>query len=117
MTTSTHAALDKRLRQLAFRVAKRRSDFAQRHRAAGVWFEIRRLLALSAVVAVIDEGEANELEHDGFAPDPHGLRLSPPKRIFSLPVERMRSLHTARPCPVRLDATLLGASSWVLQPF
>lgn len=112
-----HAALERRLRQLAFRVAKRNSDFAQRNHAAGVWFDVRRLLALSALAFVIDDDEADELEREGFAPAPDGRRLVPPKRIFTLPPDRVRKLRTALPCSVRLEAQLLNASAWVLEPF
>ncbi len=113
----SRAALDKRLRQMRFRLAQRRSAYRQREHASGVWFRLRRLLSDAAEVYVISEAAADALVAEGFAPHEVGDALEPPKRIFVLPGARIAAIADKTSAAPRLDATLLGARCWALRPF
>jgi hypothetical protein len=111
------AAQARRLREHRSRVLVRAFDHRQRHHARGVWFRLRRLLALAREAYAVSREDADRLLGEGFQPDPVGHELLPPRVILSVPAPRVAELPSAQPLPVRLSAELLAAEHLVLVPF
>ena len=111
------ALLEARLRAMRARLAVRAWEYRQRDHAYGVWFRLRRLLAYSASAWSLPEAEARRLLAEGYAADPVGALLEPPKILLILPEERLRDIPGRSPIPLRLGPELL-ATRWVaLVPF
>ena len=111
------AAQERRLRDQRSRLLVRAFDHRQRRHARGVWYRLRRVLALAQEVYAIPRDEAERLVAEGRAPDPVGGEIEPPKIIVLVPAERVARIASARPLAVRLSAELLSAESLALVPF
>lgn len=111
------AAQERRLREQRSRLLVRAFDHRQRRHARGVWFRLRRALALAQQAYAISRDEAERLVAEGRALDPVGGELEPPKIIVLVPEERVARIASARPLAVRLSAELLSAESLALVPF
>ncbi|MGH9362625.1 MAG: hypothetical protein ACRD2T_11985, partial [Thermoanaerobaculia bacterium] len=92
-------------------------EYRQRDHAKGVWFRLRRLLALSASAWSVPEAEARRLLDEGYAADPVGAQLEPPKVLVVVPEERLREIPERTPLPMRLGPELLAARWVALVPF
>jgi hypothetical protein len=92
-------------------------EYRQRRHARGVWFRLRRLLALAREAYAVPRDEAERLIAEGLQPDPVGRELGPPKTILVVPPDRATRIASARPLAVRLSAELLAAECLVLVPF
>ena len=111
------AVQERRLRELRSRLLVRAFDQRQHRHARGVWFRLRRLLALAQEVYAIPREEAERLVAEGHSPDPVGGELEPPKIIVLAPKERVARIASARPLAVHLSAELLSAESLAVVPF
>ena len=111
------AVLEQRARQYRSRMLIRAWDYRQRHHARGVWYRLRRLLAGTSRAYVVSVRDAAQLGAEGFADEPVGRAIAPPKVIVCVPQERVAALASAREVPVRLGGDLLGAECLVLVPF
>ena len=109
--------LGRRARQARARAVVRGWEYRQRRHAKGVWFRLRRLLAGARLVYAIGADEARTLIAEGFAPEPAGLELAPPRTILVVPEARARAIAGALPVRPRLIAELLGYENLVLVPF
>jgi hypothetical protein len=110
-------ALEERVRQVRTRATIRAWEYRQRHHAKGVWFRLRRLLALSASAWNIPEAETARLLAEGYVPDPVGGLLEPPKVLLIVPEERLSRVAERIAVPVRLGPELLAARFLALVPF
>ncbi len=110
------AAQERRLNEFRSRVTMRRFEYRQRHHARGVWFRLRRLLALSSEAYAVPREEGERLNAEGCRPNPVGWELAP-SRLILVPASRAAQIPSARPLPVRLSAELLAAECLVLVPF
>jgi hypothetical protein len=110
------STLHDRAEQFAVRVKVRAWEHRQRRHAKGTWFRLRLALAHAREVYSVDEGAFAELVAEGFAIEPVGGELEPPKQIAIVPPERAARLG-GRPLEVRLSAELLAAPRLVLVPF
>lgn len=108
--------LHERVRALRARIAVRRWEIRQRGHAAGSWFALERLFALSRRAWILSEQGAEALVAAGYEPDPAGLTLEPPRRIFIVSGETP-SLAGAREIALRSSAELLLAPAIALLPF
>lgn len=97
--------LEARLKELKARVAIRDFNYRQRNHAAGVWFRVGRVLTSTERAYAIDEADAARLGD----PEPAGLELQPPKRLFFVGGEQLASLPSRREIPVRLGPEMLAA--------
>ncbi len=111
------AAQERRLNEFRSRVTIRRFEYRQRHHARGVWFRLRRLLALAAEAYAVPREEGDRLIAEGCRPDPVGWELAPPRLILVVPPGRAEQIPSARRLAVRLTAELLAAECLVLVPF
>jgi hypothetical protein len=111
------ALLEARLRAMRARLAVRAWEYRQRDHAKGVWFRLRRLLAHSASALSLPEAEARRLLAEGYAADPVGALLEPPKVLLVVPEERLRDVPGRSPIPLRLGPDLLAARWVALVPF
>jgi hypothetical protein len=109
MNPEAMARLRKRVRAVRAADAVRRFEYRQRNLAHGVWFRLRRLLSEAATAWRLSEEDARLLMAEGFAPEAAGLEIEPPITILALPEERLRSLASRVPLPIRLSAELLTA--------
>ncbi len=112
-----HEVLVRALREHKKRVLIRSWEVRQVRHAKGVWFRLRRALALSEAVYAIHDRLADALEHSGHVPLAVGYELSPPKRLFVLEPAALTSELTSHPLRVRLDAALLSEPNLVLVPW
>jgi len=110
-------ALEVRARKVRTRAAIRAWEYRQRHHAKGVWFRLRRLLALSASAWSIPEAEADRLLAEGYEPDPVGALLEPPKVLLVVPEDRLSKVADHTAVPLRLGSELLAARFLALVPF
>src|SRR5262249_142808 len=90
------------------RVAVRAWEYRQRKHSKGVWFRLRRILADAATAYAIPDAEVARLLSAGFAPEPVGAELEPPRRIFFVAAERVTAIHGRRELPLRLGPELLA---------
>jgi len=111
------AAHERRLRELRSRALVRAFDHRQCRHARGVWFRLRRLLALAKEAYALPRDEAERLIGEGHRPDPVGSEIEPPRVILVVPAERLTQIASARPLAVRLSAELLSTECLALVPF
>ena len=107
MSAAAIAKLRKRARAVRAADAVRRYAYRQRNHARGVWFRLRRLLSQAATAWQLSEEDSRHLMAEGIAPEPVGFELDPPTTILVLPEERLRSVVSRAPLPLRLSAELL----------
>jgi hypothetical protein len=112
-----HESMARALKEHKKRVLIRAWELRQLEHAKGVWFRLRRVLALSEAVYAIDDDATRELEERGHLPLPLGAELAPPKRLFVVDRSQLQPELTRRPLRIRLDAALLGAVNLVLVPW
>jgi hypothetical protein len=110
-------SLERRLRQYRSRVAVRSWDYRQRDHARGVWYRLRRVLAAAQAAHSIPRAEALKLIAEGYAAEPVGQEIDPPKLILFVPADRVAQIESARRLPVRLVAELLATECLALTPF
>jgi hypothetical protein len=108
---------ERRLREMRSRVLVRSFDYRQRRHASGVWFRLRRTLALAKEAYLVPRAEAERLVAEGHPPEPVGGELVPPRLLVCVSAERAARIEGARPTAVRLSADVLGAEALVLVPF
>ncbi len=106
--------LERRARRLRSRAAIRRWEHRQRHLAKGVWYRLRRVLVDARACWAISEDEAARLCAEGWEPEPAGLELAPPRRLFVLPEDRIEAITEREPLRVGLTAELLTAPAVVM---
>jgi hypothetical protein len=111
------ATLERRLREMRSRVLVRSWDYRQRNLARGVWFRLRRVLADAREAFIVPLEEARGLVGEGARVASVGSELEPPKLIVFATAERVASIRSARPVPVRLSPDVLAAEALVLVPF
>ena len=111
------AVQERRVRELRSRALVRAFDHRQRRHARGVWFRLRRLLALAKEAYALPREEAERLIDEGHRPDPVGSEIEPPRVILVVPAERLTRIASARPLAVRLSAELLSTECLALVPF
>jgi hypothetical protein len=111
------AAQGRRLRELRSRMVIRAFDYRQRRHARGVWFRLRRVLALSKDAYALSRDETERLIAEGYRPEPVGRELEPSRVILFVPAARVAVIATARPLAVRLSAQVLSAECLALVPF
>jgi hypothetical protein len=111
------AKLHERVRQIRQRVMIRSWEYRQRNHSHGVWYRLRRVLAGSRSVLVIDEQDAQRLLGSGHEPLPVGHQLHPARQLFIISEHEASGLSSAREIPVRLSAELLAAPYLALIPF
>ncbi len=99
------------------RALVRRWEMRQLGRAAGVWFRLGRLLALSRSAWALSDSDAERLVAAGCSPHPVGLELEPPRKLFVIAEEQLASLASAREVPLRASAEILGCRALALVPF
>jgi hypothetical protein len=111
------ATQERRLRELRSRLLVRAWDHRQRRHARGVWFRLRRVLAAAEEAYALPLEEAERLVAEGYAPEPVGRELEPPRLVLFVPAARMAQIASAHPVAVRLGADLLSAECLALVPF
>jgi len=111
------AVQERRLRELRSRLVARAFEYRQRRHARGVWFRLRRLLALTSEAYAVSRAEGERLIAEGCPPDPVGWELAPSRLVPVVPPDRAARIPSARPLAVRLSAELLAAECLVLVPF
>ena len=116
MSPST-ARLHERARALRARAAIQRWEIRQRGHAAGSWFALERLFALSRRAWILSAQDAEVLVAAGYVPDPAGLALQEPRRIFIVRFDEIASLAGAREISLRSSVELLLAPAIALVPF
>lgn len=109
--------LERRVREQRARILVRSFDYRQRHHARGVWFRLRRVLAVAGAAYVIAEDDAKTLVSEGCRAEPVGQELQPPKLIVVASSARIARIVSARPVPIRLTRELLAADCLALTPF
>ena len=90
-------------------------EYRQRRHAKGVWFRLRRLLALAESAWAISGEEADRLEAEGFAAEPLGAEIVPQKRIFVVDESQLVRLESRRPLDIGLSQDFLAARCVVLE--
>lgn len=110
-------AMQRRARRVRERAAVRSWEYRQRHRAKGVWFRLRRVLADAAAVYVIPEREARRLLDEGVRSEPVGAELVPPKTLLFVSEAQLESIQEKRSIPVSLGQELLEATALALVRF
>jgi hypothetical protein len=106
-----------RLREMRARVLVRSFEYRQRRHARGVWYRLRRALALAKEAYAVSREEAEELVGEGYGPEPVGREIEPARTIVFVPAERAARIGSARPVPVRLGTDVLSAPALVLVRF
>jgi hypothetical protein len=106
--------LQERLQRIREAGVIRAWEYRQRNSAKGVWYRLRRALVDAAEAYAIDDVDADRFQREGETPLAVGRELAPPKRIFFLPAERLRTAASRRRIPVRLGGELLQARNLVL---
>ena len=94
----------------------RRWEYRQRNLAHGAWAKYREALALAAEAYAIDGATFSLLVAEGFARDPRGSGLEPPRQIIWITSSRAATLDFPR-LQLRLDAAMLAAEHLALVPF
>ena len=116
MSGST-ASLHERVREIRARAAIQRWEIRQRGHAAGSWFALERLFALSRRAWILSAEDAEALVAAGYEPHPAGLALEQPRRIFIVRPSDIPSLAGAREIALRSSVELLLAPAIALVPF
>jgi len=109
--------LHERVRALRARVAIQRWEIRQRGHAAGSWFALERLFALSRRAWILSAQDAETLAAAGYEPDPAGLAFEQPRKIFIVRPDEIPSLAGAREISLCSSAELLLAPAIALVPF
>lgn len=108
---------ERRLRELRSRVLVRAFDHRQRRHARGVWFRLRRVLALAKEAYAIAPDDGHRLMAEGHSAEPVGRELEPSRVILFVSAERVAKIPSARTLAVRLSAEMLSAECLALVPF
>lgn len=116
MSAST-ASLHQRVREIRARAAIQRWEIRQRGHAAGSWFALERLFALSQRAWILSAEDAEALAAAGYEPHPAGLALKRQKKIFIVRPSEISSLAGAREIALRSSVELLLAPALALVPF
>ncbi len=116
MSRST-ASLHERVREIRARAAIQRWEIRQRGHAAGSWFALERLFALSRRAWILSAQDAEELMAAGYEPHPAGLALDQQRKIFIVRPSEIPSLAGAREIALRSSVELLLAPAIALVPF
>jgi len=111
------ARLHERVRALRARAAIQRWEIRQRGHAAGSWFALERLFALSRRAWILSAQDAEALVTAGYEPYPAGLALEKPRRIFIIRSDEIASLAGAREISLCSSVELLLAPAIALVPF
>jgi len=106
-----------RARQVRARAEVRAWEYRQRHRAKGMWFRLRRLLAGTRECWQVSEAEAKLLIAEGFEPCAVGLEMAPPKTLLIVPKTRAEQIRDKTQVRIGLGSDLLEAPHLVLIPF
>jgi len=109
--------MEQRVQDVRARTAVRAWEFRQRRSASGVWFRLRRVLADAAQAYSVGEADAEQLIREGYAPEPVGAELEPPKKLLFVKPERVGALHDRAALRVALDPPMLAARWIVLVRF
>ncbi len=107
-------ALHQRARGIREQALIRSWEYRQRNHTKGVWYRFRRVLVDAAQAWIIEDRDADRLEREGRIPLPVGRELAPPKRLFLLTMEDLKSMSAPRQVPVRLCSELLLARNLAL---
>jgi hypothetical protein len=105
-----------RIKAIRARRRIRRWEYRQRNLAHGAWGRFRTALVLVREAYAIDDATADVLVAEGFATDPRGAGLEPPRRILWISAERAGRLGAPR-LAMRLDAQMLAARVLALVAF
>jgi hypothetical protein len=115
--SASTAILHERVREIRARAAIQRWEIRQRGHAAGSWFALQRLFALSRRAWVLSAQDAEALVAAGYEPHPAGLALEPQRKIFIVRPSEIPSLAGAREIALRSSVELLLAPVIALVPF
>lgn len=108
----------KRVQDTRARAAVRAWEYRQRDHAKGMWFRLRRELALSRTAYVLSGDVADALERGGAEMAAVGREMEPVRRIFRVCEGDLAEHRDAiAQVPVRLGGALLEATAWGLVPF
>jgi hypothetical protein len=108
--------LARTIKGIRTRASIRRWRFRQRNLAAGAWDRFREALAFAKEAYAIDAATADALVAEGFATDPRGSLLEPPRRIVWITEARAATLGAPR-LALRLDEAMLSSPILALVPF
>ena len=106
-----------RARAVRSRAAIRSWNYRQRNLSAGVWFQIRRVLADARDAYAISDTDARQLLAEGCTPEACGARLEPEKTILFVDPVRLSKIESRRQIPVRLGPDFLLTSAVALIAF
>lgn len=98
-------------------MAVRRWELRQIDYAAGSWYRLTRVLALSRRAWVLSERDAERLIRAGHHPHPAGLDFEPPRRLFIISLEEVDLLDNPHEIPLRASPEILLAKTLALVPF
>lgn len=113
----THEVLHARARAVRSRALVRSFAYRQRNLAAGVWVELRMVLAMTRSAYVLSDEAAARLESEGVAPLAVGLRVQPNVRLYLVGSARLAMLEHGPEIPVRLDDRLIRSGAVALVSF
>jgi hypothetical protein len=111
------ARMRQRAKATRARALVRAWRYRQRDHASGVWFRVRRVLAEAEQAFEISHRDAQQLLDDGMRAEPCGHELAPEKLLIFVPRERVGSLASRQPIPVRLGIAFLSARAVALLRF
>jgi len=111
------ALLDRRVKAIRARALQRQWAYRQRHTSQGVWTRVGRVLAMAEELWEIPPTEVPRLIEQGFAPEPVGEALEPPKTIFGLPRARLEQIAGRRRLPLALGPAFRAARALVTIAF
>jgi hypothetical protein len=106
-----------RARAVRSRALVRRWELRQLRHAAGAWYRLARLLALTQRAWAITDADAEELVAAGYQAQPVGLAFEPPLRLFVTSDEQARALPGAREIALQASPQLLTYRNLALVPF
>jgi hypothetical protein len=115
--SASTASLHERVRVIRARAAIQRWEIRQRGHAAGSWFALERLFALSRRAWILSAQDAETLVAAGHEPHPAGLALQQPRKVFIVSPSEIPSLAGAREIALRSSVELLLAPAIALVPF
>jgi hypothetical protein len=111
------SGLHRRVREMKARLAVRKLEYRQRHRAGGAWHRLRSCLVRARSAWAVDEAVIDTLVVEGFEEEPPGHELQSPKRMVFVPLQRLQGIEGRRPIPLHLTQPLLEARYLVLEAF
>lgn len=111
------AVLHERVREIRALAAIQRWEIRQRRHAAGSWFALERLFALSQRAWILSAEDIETLVAAGYEPHPAGLALEQQKKIFILRASEIPSIAGACEIALRSSVELLLAPAIALLPF